>query len=725
MKKLIGFLTAAAMLAVSVPVSAEELTGDLTMPETKIEIDEINFPDPAFRNYISQKVDYIETDGYLSESEIMHHATHFNLYNLGISSLEGIQCFPYLEVLHAQVNNLTEVDLSNNPELKDVCLNSNQLTSINVKYNLELVELEITNMDIPSIDISRNSKLEVLVCDDTLITELDVSNNPELTYLSCGGLGLETLDLSNNPKMEELHCDENNLTELDVTGCPELRYVDLYGNQLTEFDVSKCPKLEVLGLRENLLTEIDVSANTELENIDLLYNQINSLDVSMCPKLEYLYVSRNNLPYVDVTKNPLLKRLDVTQMALTEIDVTQNPLLESLDVGGEMTSLDLSKNPKLTRLNCTGLPITELDLSANPLLEELYIDSTDLSAIDLSKNTLLETLWCRGVPLQYLDLEKLTNLYSFYGPNTGVAETKVTGNTFDLADCLTEDVDFSRITGIENGSLDGTVVTVSNPRTSVIYYYDTKNETAGDIKCYVLLNGVTLTKDNLTSVESVVYTGEEQKPEITMMCGETVIDPRLYTVEFSDNVNAGTAEMTITAARGEYLNTVYSGSFTATFEILKAEPEYTIPTNISGTQHSTLGSVKLPAGFSWEEPETVLSETGELSATVTYTPADTQNYETVTGIEVLLTVGSPLKGDVNLDGKVDISDATLVLSYYANTGAGNSFAFSEDESVNEIMLSSADVDGDGNVTISDATAILTYYARTGAGIEVSWEDIIG
>ena len=57
MKKLIGFLTAAAMLAVSVPVSAESFTGDLTMPETKIEIDEINFPDPAFRNYISEKVD--------------------------------------------------------------------------------------------------------------------------------------------------------------------------------------------------------------------------------------------------------------------------------------------------------------------------------------------------------------------------------------------------------------------------------------------------------------------------------------------------------------------------------------------------------------------------------------------------------------------------------------------------------------------------------------------
>ena len=358
-------------------------------------------------------------------------------------------------------------------------------------------------------------------------------------------------------------------------------------------------------------------------------------------------------------------------------------------------------------------------------MEELYIDSTDLSAIDLSKNTLLETLWCRGVPLQYLDLENLTNLYSFYGPNTGVAGTKVTGNTFDLAECLSEDVDFSRITGIENGTLDGTVVTVSDPRTSIIYYYDTKNEIAGDIKCYVLLNGVTLTKDNLTSVESVVYTGEEQKPEITMMCGETVIDPRLYTVEYSDNVNAGTAGITVTAARGEYLNTVYSGSFTASFEIEKAVPEYTVPTDISGTQRSTLGSVKLPDGFSWENPEQVLEETGMLTATAVYTPEDTDNYETVTEIEVLVTVQPPGKGDVNGDGLVNLTDASLVLQYYAQTAAGNDFAFHEEETENQEMRFRADVDGDSAITISDASFVLKYYAQKAAGMEPAWEEIIG
>lgn len=725
MKKLIGALTAAVMLAVNMPVSAEEFTGELTTPGSRIEINETNFPDPAFRSYISEHVDYIETDGYLSESEIKYHANHFNLYNLGISSLEGIQCFPYLRVLQAQVNNLTEVDLSNNPELERVCLNSNQLTSVNVKYNQNLIELQITDMDISSIDVSRNPLLETLVCYNTLITELDVSNNPELNYLSCGYLGLETLDLSNNPKLEHLDCDENNLTEIDVTGCPELTYIALRENQLTEIDVSNCPKLESLGLRENLLTAIDVSANPELKSLDLLYNQINSLDVSMCPKLEYLYLSSNNLTSVDVTKNPLLKRLDAEQMGLTEIDVTQNPLLESLNIDGEMTEIDVSNNPKLDRLDCRGSAVTELDLSANPLLKELYIEScSNLTSIDLSNNPLIETLWCTNAPLQYLHLDDLTNLSSFRAPYLKTGTINMTGSSFDLADYVSDEFDFSRISSVENGTLDGTVITIKNPYENVYYSYDTGNETAGLVDGCAAIGMITMTSDFLTPVSPVTYTGEAVKPELTLTCGETVIDPVLYDVEYSDNINAGTAEITVTAATGTYLKKKFLGSFTASFEIMKAQPEYTVPTDISGTQYSTLGNVQLPEGFSWDNPETVLNETGELSATVTYTPEDTANYETVTGIEVILTVGEPLKGDVNLDGRVDIADASLALTYYANTGAGLDYTFSDDDTQNQLMISLADVDEDGVVSITDATYILTYYAYTGAGLPADWESII-
>lgn len=77
------------------------------------------------------------------------------------------------------------------------------------------------------------------------------------------------------------------------------------------------------------------------------------------------------------------------------------------------------------------------------------------------------------------------------------------------------------------------------------------------------------------------------------------------------------------------------------------------------------------------------------------------------------------KGDANNDGKIDISDATLVLTIYAK----NASDLLMDEYSEEQLLA-ADVNLDGNVSISDAIAILTYYARNAAGLDTSWADII-
>lgn len=81
-------------------------------------------------------------------------------------------------------------------------------------------------------------------------------------------------------------------------------------------------------------------------------------------------------------------------------------------------------------------------------------------------------------------------------------------------------------------------------------------------------------------------------------------------------------------------------------------------------------------------------------------------------------VGSPEEpqqettGDVNNDGKVDISDATDVLRIYAESAASadSSELILKDASVN------ADVNGDGKVDIADATLVLETYANTAAGI---------
>lgn len=63
-----------------------------------------------------------------------------------------------------------------------------------------------------------------------------------------------------------------------------------------------------------------------------------------------------------------------------------------------------------------------------------------------------------------------------------------------------------------------------------------------------------------------------------------------------------------------------------------------------------------------------------------------------------------ITGDVNGDYKIDISDASDVLTIYALT------ASNQDPDITENQRKSADVNNDGVIDISDASAILAYYA---------------
>ena len=72
-------------------------------------------------------------------------------------------------------------------------------------------------------------------------------------------------------------------------------------------------------------------------------------------------------------------------------------------------------------------------------------------------------------------------------------------------------------------------------------------------------------------------------------------------------------------------------------------PDYVAPT-VGATYGQTLGDLSLPEGFSWEEPlATSVGEVGSHVFHVTYTPSDTTAFQTVTGIEVTVTVskGTP------------------------------------------------------------------------------------
>ncbi len=147
MKKIISFFTALSMtlmLFTGMPISISAAAD--------IAIDETNFPDENFRNYISDNFD-TDIDGSLSASEIAN-VTKIDVDGKNIADLTGIGYFTALTILYCNNNKLTSIDLSQNTKLEKLELMSNQLTSIDLSQNIKLKVLVLSYNQLTSIDLS-------------------------------------------------------------------------------------------------------------------------------------------------------------------------------------------------------------------------------------------------------------------------------------------------------------------------------------------------------------------------------------------------------------------------------------------------------------------------------------------------------------------------------------------------------------------------------------------
>ena len=192
-KKSTRFLSAAlavSMMVSALPVGAfaaqagaasAESSVSTQAEEDAVAIDATNFPDEAFRQYVADNFDK-DKDGALNQTE-RNAVKEIRISNSGCTSLQGLKYFSKLTDLFCSDNNLTELDVSENPELKRLICYNNSLTSLN---------------------LNKNTKLESLNCNKNKLTVLDLRENKSLWWLRCNNNCLTSLDLRNNPKIRDL-----------------------------------------------------------------------------------------------------------------------------------------------------------------------------------------------------------------------------------------------------------------------------------------------------------------------------------------------------------------------------------------------------------------------------------------------------------------------------------------------------------------------------------------
>ena len=186
----------------------------------------------------------------------------------------------------------------------------------------------------------------------------------------------------------------------------------------------------------------------------------------------------------------------------------------------------------------------------------------------------------------------------------------------------------------DNADCDGTAVTTA--RVGMTYYAKWAPKTATTISVNPISgrtydgNQIALTEDD--------YTVNGSSGDITFAYQQKDGDGKWIDLDAAPT-NAGTYRVTATVAEDEKYASATSNP--REFTIAKADPAYQndIPQNLVAIEGQTLADVKLPEGFTWGADETTsVGNPGTNTFTVTYTPADTDNYNTIEGIDVTLKV---------------------------------------------------------------------------------------
>ncbi|EOS61225.1 hypothetical protein C815_00560, partial [Firmicutes bacterium M10-2] len=232
-----------------------------------IAIDAANFPDPAFRLYVSNHFDSND-DGILSNQERDAVTDMQIVDDQTLVSLEGIRFFPNLQTLTCYSRALESVDVSENTKLR----------SLTIHLNISLTSLILGNLP----------DLKTLDCMGTNLTSLDLSGVPALETLDCTSTPLTALDVSANSNLRVLRCANSYISQLDVSHLSELVELQAYIMPITELDVSHNPKLEMLWVQMTKLTTLDTSNNPELKDVFVFDTQVHELDFSHNPKLTSL-----------------------------------------------------------------------------------------------------------------------------------------------------------------------------------------------------------------------------------------------------------------------------------------------------------------------------------------------------------------------------------------------------------------------------------------------------
>lgn len=174
-----------------------------------------------------------------------------------------------LSWINCEQNDLETICINNLPAFGQLdCYRCKKLKYLDVSNNPSFGFLHCAGCkNLETINF-RNTNLKELVCSSCNLSEIDVTDMPELNTLLSAANNLTALNIINCSKLECLSCSENNISQLDVSMCPELKTLECSDNPLTTLDISECLQLERLVCRNCNISTLYMSSKQKISWLD-------------------------------------------------------------------------------------------------------------------------------------------------------------------------------------------------------------------------------------------------------------------------------------------------------------------------------------------------------------------------------------------------------------------------------------------------------------------------
>ncbi len=439
-------------------------------------------------------------------------------------------------------------------------------------------------------------------------------------------------------KLENFDCSENNLTWLPSLPST-LKILRCRKNQLTS--LPNMPSgLTLLECDNNQLTTLPTMP-TSIQSIDCGSNRLTSLSITGRSALQTLIVSSNNsLTTLNCSSNALTTLNVGSCSQLTEVNCSDNKFT-SLDISGKsaLKTLNVSNNKNLTTLTCLNDALTTLNVS----------NCTALSSIDCSNNK-FTTLNISGFSaLKSLSVSNNSNLTTLFCDNNALT-------SLEVSDCSALKTLFCQRNALT--SLD--VSSLSN----LIQLECARNRlTSIDVSSNRKLKVLNVCMNELTSINVQGCTAMEH-----LNC----YDNRLSTVSVENCSSLRSIDISLNqikeSAMGTLVNslcTIPAGS-TGEFDVY-----YDGNDPYEGNVITT-AQVKEARNKRWYPKKYISGSWVDI-------PAD-------------------LLGDVNGDGKINVTDITTLVNMILGVIPKN--------------MESGDINGDGKLNVTDVTALVNIILGT-------------